>query len=72
MIASSLPSTSVNLTTILPTKSDEERLCQNFAILVARVLKKRMQFFKTFGRGLEKHVLHNEYTAMSQKSEVVN
>lgn len=70
--AASLPDASVNLVAILPTRSDEERLRQNFAILIARVIKKLMQFFKTFGRGLEKHILHDEYTAMSQKSEVVN
>ena len=39
--------------------------------MIGRVLKKNMPFFKRFGDGLEKHILHEFSDQMSTKSEVI-
>lgn len=67
-----IPEDTITLTEILPTKQDQECLLQNFAILISRVLKERLPFFKRFGQSIERHIHHEEYNAMSQKSEVVS
>ena len=58
-----------DLKAILPTSEDQESLRKNFSFLIARVLKKHMPFFKEFGRGLERHLVHEHYSEMSEKSE---
>ena len=69
----SLPEVSLaDLKTILPTTQDQEVLQKNFAILIARTLTKHMPFFKKFGSGLERHLVHERYEEMSAKSEVVS
>ena len=69
----SLPEVSLSdLKTILPTTQDQEVLQKNFAILIARTLTKHMPFFKKFGSGLERHLVHERYEEMSAKSEVVS
>ena len=69
----SLPDISPSdLKTILPTIQDEEVLHANFAILIARTLTSFMPFFKKFGSGLERHLVHERYEEMSSKSEVVS
>ena len=69
----SLPEVSLaDLKTILPTNQDQEVLQKNFAILIARTLTKHMPFFKKFGSGLERHLVHERYEEMSAKSEVVS
>lgn len=57
---------------LLPSDSDHNELTKNFSILVARVLKQSMPFFEKFGSGLERHIRHNYYEEMGQKSEVVS
>lgn len=64
--------TSIKPDLLLPTSCDEAKLRENFAILVARTLMKYMPFFAKFGRGLEKHIVHEFSTEMAQKSEVVS
>ena len=69
----SLPDVSLSdLKKILPTTRDQEMLQKNFAILIARTLTKHMPFFKKFGSGLERHLVHERYEEMSTKSEVVS
>lgn len=69
----SLPDvSSIRVEDILPTPDDHTAITTNFAILIGRVLKKHMPFFSCFGSGLEKHIKHEYYQQMSQKSEVVN
>ena len=57
---------------LLPSDSDHDELTKNFSILVARVLKQYMPFFEKFGFGLERHIRHNHYEEMGQKSEIVS
>ena len=69
----SLPEVSLSdLKTILPTTQDQEVLQKNFASLIARTLTKHMPFFKKFGSGLERRLVHERYEEMSAKSEVVS
>jgi len=62
----------IDLNRILPTQGDAEAVKANFSILVARVLKKHMSFFKKYGSGLEAHIRHKYYYEMSAKSEIVS
>ena len=62
----------VHLESMLPTKKDGEKVRQNMAILVARVLIKNFPFLKSFARSLGRHILHLYSNEMSQKSEVVS
>ena len=63
---------SIELTHILPSQLDDSAMLNNFSILIARILKKYMPFFKEFGDGLERHIQHEYTHEMSQKSEVVS
>ena len=62
----------INTKTLLPSESDYEQLTSNFSHHVAHVLKQYMPFFSSFGSGLERHIRHQYYEEMSQKSEVVS
>lgn len=62
----------IHLDDILPTSSQEKELRGNFSILFARTLKKHMPYFAKFGQGLERHIRHEFYSEMSEKSEVVS
>ena len=71
--SASLPDvSSVDLSLILPSVQDQQGLKKTFALLIARTLKKCMKFFKVFGSGLERHIVHERYQEMSQQSEVVS
>ena len=63
---------SISIDRILPSADDNLALCTNYSILIARVLRKHMPFFKEFGAGLERHIRHEYYEEMSAKSEVVS
>ena len=63
---------SIDLKQLLPTPTDEDKLRDNFAILVGRTLAKYMPFFSKFCADLEKHIPHEFSSEMSQKSEVVS
>lgn len=69
---SCLSAEDIDVTTVLPTTKDEATLKGLFGIHVARVLKKHMPFFSTFGKHLERHIEHEYTSEMSQKSEVVS
>ena len=63
---------STDLFDLLPTRADQEVLVQNFAILMAHVLRKNMPFFAKYGEKVENHIEHVCSQQMSQKSEVVS
>ena len=62
----------VNLELLLPSPDDNREIRHNMAILIARVLKKHMPFFSTYGNGLEGHITHEFSEGMGQRSEVVS
>ena len=63
---------SISIDKFLPSKEDESALCANLSILIGRVLKKHMPFFKEFGNGLERHIRHEYSEEMGMKSNVVS
>ena len=63
---------SISIDSILPSADDDVAIRTNYSILIARVLRKHMPFFKKFGAGLEPHIRHEFYEEMSAKSEVVS
>jgi len=56
---------------LLPTEQDLEAIESNFCVLIQRVLKKHIPFFKTFCSKTSKHIKHKYYEEMAHKSEVV-
>ena len=68
----SLPDfTSFEADKLLPTKDDDAALLSDFTIIVGRVLRKHFSSFNKFGSGIQRHIRHQYYPEMSQKSEVV-
>ncbi len=65
------PST-VDLELLLPTAADEKAIRGNMPVLMARTLKKHVPFFRNFAKGVERHITHEFYEEMSQKSAVVS
>ena len=49
---------SIELTHILPSQLDDSAMLNNFSVVIARILKKYMPFFKEFADGLERHIQH--------------
>lgn len=64
--------TSFNEKKLLPAASDDAAMKSNFVILIARVLRKHMPFFKKFAAGMLRHIKHDHYAETSQKSEIVS
>ena len=62
----------VSLELLLPSKQDIADIFCNMSILIARILKKYMPFFKQFGNGVERHIMHQYSEEMSRKSSVVS
>ena len=62
----------IDLKNLLPSSVDAEVIQKNFAVLVSRTLAKYMPFFKTFCRGMERHIPHEFAHETAQKSEVVS
>ncbi len=62
----------INVKAVLPSAEDHEAILRNFTILAECVVKKYMPFFTNFAFGLERHIEHQYYQEMSQKSEVVS
>lgn len=61
----------VSLEVLLPTPQDEASIRNNMCILVARILKKYMPFFTKYGKGVERHIIHQYSEEMSRTSRVV-
>ena len=61
----------VSLELLLPTPQDEANIRNNTCILVARILKKYMPFFTKYGKGVERHIIHQYSEEMSRTSHVV-
>lgn len=69
----SLPDlTSFKQEKLLPATTDDAAMKSNFVVLVARILRKHMPFFKKFAVGMLSHIKHQHYLEASQKSEVVS
>jgi len=62
----------IQIEAILPTAGDRIMMTEHFGMLIHRVLTKYMPFFKEFGVCFERHIHHEFYEEMSQKSEVVS
>ena len=67
-----LDESSISTKSLLPSESDYKQLTKNFTHHVARILKEYMPFFSSFGSDLERHIRHQYYEEMSQKSEIVS
>ena len=67
-----LDESSINIKRLLPSESNYKKLTKNFTHHVVRILKEYMPFFSSFGSDLERHIRHQFYEEMSQKSEVVS
>ena len=63
---------SVQLTELLPTGDDEEKLRTNFTTLVSRVLVKHMKYFTQYSKAVDRHIQHDFSKEMAMKSEVVS
>ena len=61
---------SVDVESILPTPEDENLLWNNMSVLIARTPKKHIPYFKSYGRGVKRHIKHKFYK-MSQEPTVV-
>lgn len=62
----------MNMEDHLPSSDDHLMLHENIAILMGRILRKHMPFFKKFGTGLGRHIFHEHYEDLSTKSNVVS
>lgn len=62
---------SMQLDNLLPSLLDDKVLTHNFAVLVGRTLNKYMPFFSKFGKGIDRHIVHEYSSEMAKKSEVV-
>ena len=62
----------MNMEDLLPSNDDHVVLHENVAILIGRILRKHMPFFKKFGTGLGRHIFHQHYDDLSSKSDVVS
>jgi len=60
------------LNNILHTSSQKKEICENFSILFVHMLKKHMPYFAKLGQGVERHIQHEFYSEMVEKSEVVS
>ena len=62
----------VNLYDILPSAHDYQKLKNNFAVHVSRVITSHLDFFKEDFKGLsQQHIQHKYSKEMSKKSEIV-
>lgn len=59
------------ISTFLPDVGDCLKFRENYAILIGRVLVKKLPFFKIFEDCTPKHIEHKYSEAMSKKSEIV-
>lgn len=56
---------------VLPTDDDNATLRHNLTIIVARILREHLLFFKDNVSSISRHILHSHSKEMSQKSVVV-
>ena len=62
----------IDITLFLPNEHDLMEITRNFAIIIGRIIHKYVPFFsKIPGLSIE-HIVHEHYTEMSRKSEMVN
>lgn len=67
------PTGEKNVFDILPTSNDYDKIKENMAILVSRIIADRIRFFAEDYKGVvTRHIPHKYTSQMSQKSEVVS
>ena len=67
------PTSTEVISKIFPSAHEDSVICDDFAILLARMLCSNMKFFKdTFTDSIDWHIQHRYSVEMSKKSEVVS
>ena len=67
------PLLSIPVHSVLPSITDEKSLLHNFTLLVGRLLVDHMKYFsENYGDVVTRHIMHDYYEEMSQKSETVS
>ena len=56
----------------LPTTEDSKELCQNYAIMLGRLLVQKLPYFAAFKNCTVDHISHRYSEEMQQKSTVVS
>ena len=56
----------------LPTAADSKQLCSNFAVLIGRLIVKKVPYFSIFKKCIISHIPHRYSKEMSKKSTVVS
>ena len=56
---------------LLPSQNDKKEIIENYTQLFIRVLMKHIPYFKKLGKGMARHITHEYYAEMSQRSEVI-
>jgi hypothetical protein len=59
------------LSSFLPDVDDCSKLREHYAILIGRILVKKLSFFEIFADCTPQHIVHRYSEAMSKKSELV-
>ena len=59
------------LTEFLPSPADCKVLCENYAVLLRRVVVKKLTFFRVFEDCIVSHITHEHSDVMKQKSVIV-
>lgn len=68
----SIPVLSIPVTKILPSDCDQQSLLHNFTILISRLITNNFPYFEeNYGNITIRHISHDFYKEMSQKSETV-
>ncbi len=62
----------IDFNQFFPSTADSATLINNFTTMVARVLVKRVPFFKGFASCVDRHIKHDFDKEMGEKSEVVS
>ena len=70
----SIDMATVNVEDVLPKDGDLDAMKQNIAIIVCRLVRRHMKFFRknVSPKGVPKHITHQFSKEMAQKSEIVS
>ena len=69
---STLQLSTFNAESLLPTEDDLKAIRDNFAVILSRVLVKYIPSLQQLQHAAEKHITHQHYKEVSQRSEVVS
>jgi L1 cell adhesion molecule like protein len=59
------------ISTFLPTLEDCTAICDNYIVLVSRIIVKHLTCFSAFQASVPSHIVHEFSSEMTQKSEMV-